>query len=220
MEKAYRMLRDRIFNGEYHPGERLKEREICADLEVSRTPVREALRRLEADGLVVIEPRRGGVVADIRPQEAAEIYSLGAVLESFAAKLAASRATSEELARLDAIIGAMGEALDRNDQHTRSTYMKLDSELHGRIVDMAENRRLSAALKQIVGLPVLVKAFTRYTMEDLRQSYNQHKTIVAALHARDAEWAESAMRYHILAARAIVLPARQEPDSPTGIQNL
>ena len=71
-----------------------------------------------------------------------------------------------------------------------------------------DSRRLKAALKQIVGLPVLVKAFTRYSIDDLRQSYNQHQTIVNALHAGDAEWAESAMRYHILSARAIVLPAQ------------
>lgn len=206
VDKAYSTLRNGIFSGRYRPGDRLKERDLCAELEVSRTPVREALRRLAADGLVIIEPRRGGVVAEMRPNEAAEIFSLGAVLESFAAKLAAGRATPEALAALDDILEKMAKTLRRGGRHMRSAYMELDGELHGRIVAMADNRRLTSVLNQVVSLPVLVNAFVRYSADDLRQSLNQHRTIVAALHAGDAEWAESSMRNHILAGRSVVLP--------------
>ncbi len=208
MEKAYRALWDRILSGEYQPGERLKERDICADLDVSRTPVREALRRLEAEGLVQIEPRRGGKVAELRLEEAAEIFSVGAHLESFAAKLAARRASPEPLAALDATIRKMRDVLERDAPDVRRAYLKLDRELHGQIMDMARNRSLAAALKQVVGLPVLVKAFSTYSGEDLWRSFHHHEDIVAALHAGDEEWAEAAMRSHILAGRSVLRPGR------------
>lgn len=207
MEKAYRALWDRILSGEYAPGHRLKERDICAELDVSRTPVREALRRLEAEGLVQIEPRRGGRVADLRLEEAAEIFSVGVHLESFAAKLAAKRATLESVAALDATIHDMRAVLERDARDVRRAYLKLDRDLHDAIIDMAGNRSLTAALKQIVGLPVLVKAFSTYCGDDLWRSFHQHENIVDALRAGDEDWAEAAMRSHILAGRAILLPS-------------
>jgi DNA-binding GntR family transcriptional regulator len=207
MEKAYRALWDRILSGEFRPGDRLKERDLCADLDVSRTPVREALRRLEADGLVVIEPRRGGTVADLSPEEADEIYALGAILESYAAKLAARRARPDDLASLDAVVRRMRDVVRQDDAAARRAYLDLDRELHDRIIAMAGNRRLAAMLKQVVRLPVLVHAFQRYSVADLAQSLHDHESIVAALRAGDDEWAESAMRGHILAGRAILRTA-------------
>ena len=207
MEKAYRALWDRILSGEYQPGDRLKERDICADLKVSRTPVREALRKLAADGLVVIEPRRGGMVADLNMEEAAEIFSLGAMLESFAAQLAARRVTDARVAKLDRLLKAMRDVLASDAADMRTAYLKLDREFHSEIIDMAGNRSLASVLRQLVRLPVLVKAFTQYSSEDLRQSFHHHENIVAAIRAGDEEWAASAMRAHVLAGRSILLPA-------------
>jgi len=204
-EKAYRMLRDRIFSGEYAPGARLKERQLCADLAVSRTPVREAMRRLESEGLVQIEPRRGGVVSHIDVSEAEEIFALGAVIESFAARTAARKATDRDIAKLERTIDAMGELVARGAEACRTDYIKLDGELHGRIIAMADSRRLSAALQQVVGVPLLAHAFNRYSFEHLRQSFDQHRMLVDAIRERDAEWAESAMRYHVLTGRNIML---------------
>ena len=213
-DKAYRVLRARIISGEYKPGARLKEREICADLEVSRTPIREALRRLEADGLVSIEPHRGGIVTEISNDEAAEVFSLGAVMESYAARVAATRDNPEALGELDSLLADMKTVLESNDEDARANYMRLDSDLHATIAAMADSRRLTAALQQVVGVPVLVQAFHRYSTDDLWQSYHQHRTIVAAVKARDPEWAESAMRQHILAGRAIMLSAPTNQPEP------
>lgn len=205
VDKAYAALRARIFSGEFAPGDRLKEREICAELDVSRTPVREALRRLQADGLVVIEPRRGGIVAGINSTEAEEIYSLGMLLESFGAGLAAKRATAEDIGELKRIVADMEDVLREDTPAARSAYLELDSDLHRHIVQMAGNRHLGQLVRQIVGLPVLIQAFTHYSHDDLQASLQQHRTIVAALEAGDAEWAEAAMRAHILAGRSITL---------------
>ena len=211
VDKAYRMLRDRIVGGELVAGDRLKERELCAELEVSRTPVREALRRLQSEGLVDIEPRRGGVVAGIRADEIDEVYSLGILLESHAARLAAERATADDLAALDALLGAMRAALE-SDPPDRGEYLQLDSRFHRRILEMTRNRRLDSIVGQVVGVPTLVQAFNHYTAAHLAQSLQQHANIVAALRAGDADWAEAAMRAHIHSAKELMLAA-------SGIQN-
>jgi DNA-binding GntR family transcriptional regulator len=205
-DKAYAALREQILSGALTAGDRLKERSICADLGLSRTPVREALRKLQADGLVEIEPRRGGVVAGISPTEAEEIYSLGILLESYGASLAAKRINDEDILVLEGIIDEMETVLEDDTLASRSHYVELDSELHRSILKITGNRRLNQIIGQIVGLPVLVQAFTHYSSAQLWQSMQQHRVIVAALKARDSEWAESAMRAHILSGRAITFP--------------
>ncbi len=204
-DKAYRALRERIVSGAYVPGSRLKERQVCSDLAVSRTPVREALRRLETEGLVTIEPRRGAVVTEIDQEEAAEIFALGAVIESFAAGLAARKAGDDDVRELETLIAEMARVLEPGDAGSRGDYMVLDSEFHAAIVALAGSRRLGNALQQVVGVPVLVQAFHRYSRDDLRQSLEQHRAIAAAIRARDPQWAESAMRAHILSGRAVML---------------
>jgi DNA-binding GntR family transcriptional regulator len=206
VDKAYAVLREKIFRGQLAAGDRLKERDICAELEVSRTPVREALRKLQADGLVIIEPRRGGVVAGINATDAEEIYSLGILLEAFGAGLAAKRVTEDDLARLDQIIDAMEDALRDDSPASHSTYLQLDSDLHRCIVQATGNRHLGQLIRQIVGLPLLIQTFTHYSHADILRSLQQHRTIVAALRAGDAEWAEAAMRAHILAGRSVTFP--------------
>lgn len=206
VDKAYAALREKIFSGELVAGDRLKERELCEELEVSRTPVREALRRLQADGLVLIEPRRGGIVAGVSVDEVNEIYSLGILLESYAARLAADCVTPEALAALDEILEQMAIALRDDSPESRQVYLELDSDLHRHIIEITGNRRLGSLLSQIVGIPVLVQAFNRYSHQELKKSLEQHRNIVAALHAADPEWAEAAMRSHIHSARAIMVP--------------
>ncbi|MEO0997614.1 MAG: GntR family transcriptional regulator, partial [Pseudomonadota bacterium] len=150
----------------------------------------------------------GAVVADLSADEAAEIYALGAVLESFAARLAAERATPAAVERLRELLAAMQATLERGDADAQTRYMTLDDEFHGTILAMAENRRLDAVMRQMVRVPVLVQAFHRYRDEDLQQSLNQHRGIVAALAAGDPEWAETAMRAHVLSARAVMIPGQ------------
>jgi DNA-binding GntR family transcriptional regulator len=209
VDKAYAALRQKIVSGELVNGDRLKEREICTELDVSRTPVREALRLLQADGLVVIEPRRGGVVAGVSDNEAEEIYGLGILLESYGARLAATRADTDDLATLNEILAKMENALVGDTPEARSRYLELDSDLHRTIMLATGNRHLGRLIRQVVGLPVLIQAFTHYSHADLLLSLQQHRTIVAALAAGDAEWAEAAMRAHILAGRSATLPANK-----------
>ncbi len=204
-DKAYAALRDKIFSGELAAGDRLKERELCTELEISRTPVREALRKLQADGLVIMEPRRGGVVAGISAAEAEEIFPLGILLESYGAGLAASAANDVDISSLEKIVATMKTTLKRDTSLARSRYLELDSALHGCIIDITGNRHLQRAVRQVVGLPVLIQAFTHYSHAMLLESLQQHQSIVAAIKSGDAEWASAAMKAHILAGRAASL---------------
>jgi DNA-binding GntR family transcriptional regulator len=202
VDNAYTVLRQRIVSGELRANERLKERELCVELDISRTPVREALRRLQSEGLVVIKPRRGAVVAGINPAEADEIYTLGVLLESHGARLAARKARPDDITTLRELVDEMAVTLREDTPAARSHYLDLDSRFHGSIAECTGNRHLLRLLRQVVGLPVLVQAFTHYSHADLVRSQQQHATILAAIEARDAEWAEAAMRAHILAGRS------------------
>lgn len=201
-EQAYVALRDQILTSERRPGEALKERDLCAELNVSRTPVREALRRLVADGLVEMQPRRSIVVARFNEEELAEIFELGIVLESFVAGLAAKKATDADIAALRDLAAQM-ENLVVDDQPVPSdAYATLDQAFHARIAQAARNPRVTQMLQQTVSLRLLMNVMTKYSHHDFENSLSHHRMIVSAIAARDADWAQNAMGGHIRTGRA------------------
>ncbi len=208
VQKAYDAIRSGIGNGTFPSGDRLVERKLCDVIGVSRTPVREALHRLAAEGLLEVDDRGGMVVIDTAGDGEAELYTIGAMLEGFAARIAAQKITIAGLNRLAAIIteidallpGAAATGEERSDARGRIAY--LDAEFHGIVIDAAGNARLVALLRQVIGVPFLLRVFHHYTDAQLARSNNHHREIWEALNARDAEWAESTMRNHILWARA------------------
>ena len=200
-DRVYQTLKARILNGESKPGERLKERDLVAELGASRTPIREALRQLSSEGLVVTRPRRGMIVADLEPREVKEIFDLGVILESFAAKLAALSATDEDIDRLKSLIDTMDQTLSHASEDAFKRYIQLDRDFHDAISSAARNGRLQAILQQTINLRVLSQAFGQYSAEDYQQSLSQHRNIAVAIEARNPEWAESAMRTHTLTGR-------------------
>lgn len=201
-EQPYRELRARILDGRLEPGTPLKERDLCADLHVSRTPIREALRRLSADGLAEIRPGRSIIVARFDSQEIEEIFELGIVLESFVAGLAAAKATPDDIARLAAILDDMQKAVDAGPAR-HAAYIQLDRDFHEHLSAIARNRRVSDMLRQAVSFRVLLDVFTDYDSPDFATSLAQHRTILSAIEARDADWASAAMRTHIMTGRSV-----------------
>lgn len=209
-DRAYQQLRDRIQNGALHPGARLVERTICAELGMSRTPVREALRLLTAEGWVTSRPRRGMIVTRLRPEEIGEIFEFGTVLESFLASLAARKGTAADRARLQRVVADMERAL-AGEPADLAAYIELDRDFHALIAHMAGNRRLANMLKAVMGSYVLYQAFRHYRRSDLELSLQQHRTIHQAIAREDSEWAASAMRTHILSSRSISLAPAGQP---------
>jgi DNA-binding GntR family transcriptional regulator len=195
---AYSELRRRILAGGMPAGTHLGEAEIAGSLGVSRTPVREALQRLSADGLVDLLPHRGAKTISWTPAELADVFELRALLEPHGAARAASRQPSEaELATMTELCDQMEAAAAAADY---SRVGELNTALHGRVLAAAGNPRLTDMVGAIVLVPVVIGTFARYDADSLQRSMRHHRELVAALRAGDPAWAESVMRAHIRAA--------------------
>lgn len=200
--RAYAEIRRRIFAGEYPAGVRLREDELSSSIGVSRTPIREALRRLDAEGIVVNVPNRGAHVASWTDAELTDIFELRALLEGYAAGRAATRLTSAELDRLDTLSDEMDSLLDKlpSEQHY-ARITQLNSEFHQLIIGAAGSPLLRSLTTSTVQVPLMHRTFRRYSRRALERSFGHHRELVEACRARNAAWAELIMRSHILAAR-------------------
>lgn len=193
-DRAYRMIRGDILSGALAGGTRLAETGLAAHYGFSRTPVREALRRLQAEGMVVAAPHRGAQVVDWASLDIAAIYDLRAVVEGFVARRAALLIGDEEIDRLSGLCDRMEEAAGE------SRPLSDDSEFHGAIA-LAAGGEMIAAVRRGVVLPVP----RGYTAEDRERSNRQHREILAAFRARNPEWAESVMLAHVHSAKSRLL---------------
>ena len=208
-ESAYEKLRGQILSGERVHGERLTEVEVAADLGISRTPVREALRRLAAEGLVDVSLNRGASVARWGSADLQEIFDLRTSLESDAAMRATTRAGSEVIAVLDEVCQEMDEIFANLDGiSSLRSLAELNRRFHSTIIEAADSPRLSSIIDSLTHVPVVMQTFTQYSPHALARSLQHHREIVDAMRARDASWAESVMRAHIIAARYEVLGAQ------------
>ena len=206
-------LRDLILTGEYGPDERLVEEQLAERLGVSRTPVRQALTMLEAEGLVEIAPHRGATVCSFSIEDVWDIYDLRAVMEGHAARRAAGRIEGGELSRLRELTGEMeGLLAGRFDDHEEEirTLVGLNQEFHGIIVEASRNRRLQRLINRTVEIPLMFKAFFWYTPHERVISNHYHRQILEALEKGDADRAEIIMREHVYEGRDFVIGALKE----------
>lgn len=196
---AYRQLREAILRGDLPMGARVNELELARAWQVSRTPIRDALRRLEAEGLVQALPGRGVMVPVLSLADLDELYELREVLESRAARRAAQRATPEFHARLNALIRAFGAALKREDH---DAMLSLDLEIHAAVAEMSGNGRLDQVLRTVRGQIHAVRLRTFRVRGRAAKSLKEMARLVAAMRVRDGRRAEDAMREHIASLRA------------------
>lgn len=217
-DRVYAALRAGILDGRYGFGDRLGEIEVAADLGTSRTPVREALRRLGSEGLVEVLPNRGARVRTWTAQDLEETYELRAVLEGLGARRAAGQVTAEvvdELAALAAEMVTVDPSLGHRPPGDFADLAALNARFHAVIVGAAGSDRLAATLAGLVQLPLVMRTYHRYTPAALARSHAHHHEIVDALRAGDGAWAESVMRSHVLAARAVLLASHRDDASGT-----
>jgi len=207
-DHAYSVIRSKIFDGEFKSGDRLKESELSRVCDVSRTPVREALRKLEADGLVRISPNSGAIVAQWSESDIQDIYSVRVRLEVLAASLAAERRTDADLAKLQACADEMKAASEVPSPHENDLEIaRLNSDFHHLIIAAARSRALAAAASQVIEAPLMLRTFRRYEPQRLMRSVSDHLELVAAIRARDSALAGSLMGAHILSGlRTLVAP--------------
>ncbi len=183
-----------ILSGELRAGERLNEVELARRLNVSRGPVREALRTLEEAGLVRFEKNRGAAVRVISPEEAIDIYEVRAGLEAMACRRLAGRITAEQLAALEALVGQMEAPAAARDV---DAFHPLNMRFHELVVEFAGNRELAGVYRRLAGSLSLFRHHTLARAGALGRSQAEHRTIVAKLAARDPEGAARLMHEHI-----------------------
>jgi len=201
VDKAYAAVRDGIIAGRFPLGCRITEHEVVAASGVSRTPAREALRRLHAEGLVDLTPNQGAVVIDWSPADTDEIFDLRAVLESYGAARAATLATPEQLRELEGLAAQQQtEAHERKEGHL-DRIASLNSRFHHALQVASASPRLSRILAALLDASLIIKTFNHYSSEDLERSASHHMELVQALAKQDPEWAASVMRSHVLAAK-------------------
>jgi DNA-binding GntR family transcriptional regulator len=197
-DHAYRLIRAQILSGARTGGDWLREGDLAESIGVSRTPVREALRRLTAEGLVRYERNRGVQVAAWTTDDLDEIFSLRSVLEPWACRLAAVSGAGD-LHELDRLAHDMDEAA-RGSAVDLDRITELNNRFHQLILEGSHNRRLSSVVSSVVQVPLVWQTFSHYSDADLHRSLAHHHELVAALSAGDPDWAESVMRSHIRAA--------------------
>lgn len=200
--RAYHAIRQQILDGAHPAGSRLREESLSKTLGVSRTPVREALRRLAGEGLIEFVPHRGAYVAVWPDTDLEEIFDLRARIESYAARRAATRASPAQVLRLRTLAKEM-DSLSLSPSTTAVDEVAvLNNHFHGSILEAAESVRLVTMLGSLIQLPLVHHTFRRYSNEALRRSLAHHGELVDAIAVRDPDWAESVMHAHIRAALA------------------
>jgi DNA-binding GntR family transcriptional regulator len=201
-ESAYRSLLSRITSGQLPAGAYLVENEVAATLGVSRTPVREAIRRLAADGLVAAEGRKRAIVREISTEQADELFELRARLEGYAAYRAAQHVTKDELDRLRGLAQEMERVAANPTEQEVSEFAHLNDAFHRTVLEAARAPHLTTALRPVLQVQlVLLARFRAHIGEHLERSCWHHREIIRALELRNSELAEAQMRLHLLSAR-------------------
>ncbi|QUD89330.1 GntR family transcriptional regulator [Phenylobacterium montanum] len=211
VESAYRAIRDGIVSGVYQPGDHLTAQDLAAASGVSRTPVREAMRRLHAEGLIRVIPNRGAFVASLDETDIHKIYDLRVVLEGYAAEAASRSADDRQIEALQALADQLGEMVSDPATLDLDLVAANNNSFHRLLVAAADNARLETALASIVEAPLVLRTFRRYSLEELQRSASQHRELVKALRAHDGLWARSVMTSHILAGRDALLKSLEPP---------
>jgi len=197
-QEAAKTLREQIFAGQLPPGSFLDEVALCERLEISRTPLREALKVLTAEGLLRHEPRRGCFVNEVSEQDLDEIFPVIALLEGRCAFEAARKASDADLAALD----SLHERLREHAQAARiNDYYATNFTIHEAIITLASNRWLAQAIADLRKILKLARLQQLHAPGRLAQSLSEHLAIYAALRARDSAGAEEAMRSHLMHQR-------------------
>ena len=192
-----------IIEGRLEPGARLKEGELAKTLGISRTPIREALLLLTARGLVEMSPNRGARVRSYDPGHLDDLYELRALLEGHVARLAAGRADAAEQRALDESCSRFDALVEAADDFP--ALVAENGRFHGTLVTAARDPRLRDMLQTVVEVPLLYRAFTWYSPEQLHQSGHFHRSIARAVRFGDGERAERIMKEHILDARDVLI---------------
>ena len=202
--QALDRLREMIVEGQLAPGMRVVESALCAELDISRTPLREALKLLAAEGLVELLPHRGARIARFTAAEALELFEVIAGLESLAADLAARRMTERDLEQLEELHARMIRHYARRRRHD---YFQLNSRIHVLIIRLSGNSVLAETHARLMARAGRGRYMAILSPERWHEAVAEHEALMAALRARDAAGAAAIWRQHLRRTGEVVQAA-------------
>lgn len=200
------VIRGAIVDGRLAPGARLKEEEIARELGMSRTPIREALLVLQAEGLVDAAPNRGATVRKHDAADLDDMYRIRALLEGYAARSAAERVSDATVRELEASCERF-EALPEGDVYA---IVQENLVFHNTVLEAAGSPRLAQLVRNVIELPLVYKSYIWYSPEQRQISAHYHRQITRALEKRDGERAELVMKEHVFEARDLLVTRVRE----------
>jgi len=210
-ELVLEAIREAIKNGSLQPRERLMEIQLADELGVSRTPVREALRKLELEGFIVMVPRKGAYVSDLTMKDIADVFEIRAALEGLAAALAAERITEEELEIMERLLVEKGEAINLDDIEK---LVAVDTKFHEAMYKASRNERLSAIISN------LREQIQRFRLTSLsvpgrkNDSLKEHCGLLEAIQGRDIQLARQLAQEHIENAENVLIDSLKKGTIP------
>lgn len=198
-EQVYLELKRRIISGEFAPGTKMREDPISKQMQISRTPVRNALQRLVNDGL--LDRKSHSIeVAGMQAWDLMEIFDIRMMLEPYAASLAAQRINDVELSLLEELNSSMDYMIGNQVEMRLNSIAEVNNKFHHLILSAARSARVIEMLKPYMDVPRISGSFHIYSESDLKNSLNHHKQLTKALRSRNPELAKEIMRFHILNA--------------------
>ncbi|RYI26702.1 GntR family transcriptional regulator [Bacillus infantis] len=204
---AYEYIKGAIIDGKFEPGMRLGEEFLAKELNLSRTPIREAIKHLEADGLVV-PLKRGVGVRNFTTEDIRQIYDLRTILEGYAASQAAIYRTDDDIEKMKAANVVYEQVIDEHVQSNMDSIKEIvavNHRFHEVIIGAANNAHIQFHLSKVVVVPLVYRSFYWYNDYQLKQSLEAHKTILQAIRNKEPERAKIAMHEHIYQGRDHVL---------------
>ena len=211
-DQAYGRIRSMILSGEVGPGMQLREEQLAARCGVSRTPVRDALRRLETENLIRRNGSQRSFVADWSIDEMEELFQLRGMLEAHAAGRAATRLGWDQIERLRALNRALLAAISATLPDIPA-FIEHNRAFHTVIVEGARSDRLSNMLGRLIEQPVVLRTAMQYDRDNLLRSHREHEELIAAFSRRDSDWAEAVMTGHIRRAFHAYVDAHERAGS-------
>lgn len=208
-EIVFETLREAIITGVLKPGERLMEVQLAEEMGVSRTPVREAIRKLELEGFVVMVARKGAYVAGISLKDVTDVFEIRAALEGLAASLAAGRASDEELEEMERAVANRSVYLESTDLNS---LVETDSEFHDILYRASRNQKLITILSNLREQIDRFRAVSLASPGRGREALEEHKNIVEAISVRDPELAMKLGQEHIESAENALLNNMRNTD--------
>ncbi|MFM1987343.1 MAG: Carbon starvation induced regulator [Pseudomonadota bacterium] len=222
-DRCYATLRAMVLSGRFEMGERLGEESLAAELGASRTPVRAALARLVADGVVTYSPNRGHRMKVYTVDDVREIYGCRAILESEAVRLVAERGIDDaSLAALQRVLERMETCLraeGASEAERRARYLTLNHEFHATLYAACPNGHLRALIDGLTDLPPVIRNYFNFSGDEFIESHVAHERIVSAIAAREPLRAQSLMREHIWVARDRMLGPRERHPDRAAVRN-